>query len=113
MKTSVYIPDAMAEVAREQGLSLSQVVQLSLREAITWALTPGPRHHYEVTGAKLADIITLMTEAGIPLTATLHVRHDHGRDRPGVFIEWTDPPAQELNGEAHGNAPGESHHDPG
>jgi hypothetical protein len=98
MKTSVYMPDKQAAVAKGLGLNLSRIWQQAVLEHILWATTPGPVRYYNVAGATVADILTLMTEASIPLNARLTVRREDQDGEPGVFIEWKELP-QEANGD--------------
>jgi hypothetical protein len=89
-KTSVYIPPDLLAVAKEHGLSPSKIAQHAVFEHLTWALTPGPERAREVTGSALAEVVALMAEAELPLSATLQVRQEHGMDKPGVFLVWRD-----------------------
>jgi hypothetical protein len=95
MKTSVYLPDDMAAQAKELHLSLSKIWQQAVLEHLVYAQSPGPIRHVRVTGATVADMLTLMTEASIPLSAKLAAWQDG--DDANTYLEWKELPP-ESNG---------------
>lgn len=106
-KTSVYIPDPLYAAVKKMGLNVSQLVQQRLLEATVWSLTPGPKRRYEITGMSMPEVLTLMGEADIPLqTACLVARYEHGMTSPGVFLEWTEAPADTDGNREHDQIPG-------